>query len=98
MGQLPEEDTTFVSEGGLILAHERGLESQSDGQRSLKSLATFNPIFSQLLDTVSENVTLTAQNSLIYTLKNKGSLLASIVQWRTFKIHGTFLFHKRFFR
>ncbi len=67
-----------MSEGGLILAHERGLESQSDGQHSLnKSLATFNPIFSQLIDTVSENLT---QNGLTYTLKNKGSLLASIVQ------------------
>ncbi len=81
MGQLPEEIPPLYLKGGLILAHERGLESQSDGQRSLnKSLATFNPIFSQLLDTVSENLTLTAQNGLIYTLKNKGSLLASIVQ------------------
>uniref|UniRef100_A0A8C1RQX5 RALY RNA binding protein like n=1 Tax=Cyprinus carpio TaxID=7962 RepID=A0A8C1RQX5_CYPCA len=30
------------------------------------------------------------------TLKNKGSLLASMVPQRTFIIHGTFLFHKRF--
>ncbi len=33
----------------------------------------------------------------LYSLNNKGSLLASIVPWRTFNIHGSFPFHKRFF-
>ncbi len=33
--------------------------------------------------------------SLIYPLKIKSSLLASMVEpWRTFNIHGTFSFHK----
>ncbi len=31
------------------------------------------------------------------TLKNKGSLMASMVQWRTLNIHGTFQMQKRFF-
>ncbi len=31
------------------------------------------------------------------TLKDKGYLLAPMVQQRTFTIHGTFSFHKRFF-
>ncbi len=38
------------------------------------------------------------QIDLIYKsaslLKNKGSLLASMVPWRTFTIHGIFLLHK----
>ncbi len=33
-----------------------------------------------------------------YTLKNKGSLLASTVLSRTLKMHGIFPFHKRFFK
>ncbi len=33
----------------------------------------------------------------MYTLKNKGSLLASMVLWRTLNIHGTFQMQKRFF-
>ncbi len=32
-----------------------------------------------------------------YSLENKGSLLASMVPWRTLNIHGTFPFHKKFF-
>ncbi len=37
------------------------------------------------------------KNTLWYTPKNKGSLLASMVPQRTFTNHGTFSFHKRFF-
>ncbi len=33
----------------------------------------------------------------IYTVKNKGSLLASMFLWRTLNIHGTFQMQKRFF-
>ncbi len=32
-----------------------------------------------------------------FTLKNKGSLLASMVPWRTFNIRGIFPFHKRLY-
>ncbi len=35
--------------------------------------------------------------TFICTLKNKDLLLASMVQQRSFTIHGTFAFHKRFF-
>ncbi len=37
-------------------------------------------------------------HSHTHTLKNKVSLLASTVPWRTFNIHENFPFHKRFFR
>jgi len=33
----------------------------------------------------------------LHTHKNKGSLLASMVPWGTFNIHGTFPLVKRFF-
>ncbi len=33
-----------------------------------------------------------------YTRNNKGSLLASIIPWRTFNILGALTFHKRFFQ
>ncbi len=33
-----------------------------------------------------------------YTRSTKGSLLASIIPWRTFNIHGALTFHKRFFQ
>ncbi len=35
-------------------------------------------------------------NVTLYTLKNKGSLLALMVPWRTFNIHEIFPLHKKF--
>ncbi len=34
---------------------------------------------------------------IIYTLKNKGSVLVFMVPWRIFKLHLIFPFHKSFF-
>ncbi len=38
-----------------------------------------------------------SNDQILNTFKNKGSLLVSMVLWRTFNTHGTFSMHKSFF-